>query len=708
MPVSVLIFISVLFSFERYETYDKLKKLEHLIYLSTKTSALIHELQIERGASVGVLENSKDFLSILKEERKKVTKQVNDLTEAFIQIDSNRYDKQLFDTLSHSMNALKHLDAYRQRIDTHTITTNETITFYTELNEKLLNNIAQISKLSVNSNLSNDLVAYINFLFAKDVMGVQRAVGTTILNQSVYQEALVNQFYNLLQIREVYMKNFFIYANKESVQLYYKLLKGDDIQVVQKISNEIISSRNFYRYNEPINFNQKAQFWFENITSQINKLKKVDDYFVNQINIKTDRLINAAKIELFFIILMSCVVTFVVFILGYIISKKIHSSVEQVFLAMEMFFKYVKKEASEIFLIDTYISDEMSEKVQLLNEKILSAKNILDNDCKSLEESLSLSKLYEYAMEKSNIILRINLKKEITYANQQFYKLSGYNKEELIGQPYGYLNSVDIDNIEIEKLYRILNAGKVWRGTLKNRKKDGSDFYSIATIVPIKNKVGDILEYMQIRQDITEVINLHKELEDTQREVIYKMGEILETRNEETGNHVKVVAEYSKLLALKYGMNEDEAELLCHASPMHDIGKVGIPDSILTKPGILTPQEFEVMKNHTTIGYEIMKKSNRPIMKASSIVAHEHHEKWDGSGYPRGLKGENIHIYGRITALADVFDALGSKRSYKDAWKLNDILEFFKEQRGKHFDPLLVDIFFNNLEEFLKIRDQYK
>lgn len=232
--------------------------------------------------------------------------------------------------------------------------------------------------------------------------------------------------------------------------------------------------------------------------------------------------------------------------------------------------------------------------------------------------------------------------------------------------------------------------------------------YSIATVVPIKNKSGDILEYMQIRQDITEVINLHKELEDTQREVIYKMGEIVETRSEETGNHVKVVAEYSKLLAIKYGLSQSEAELLKHASPMHDIGKVGIPDSLLNKPSKLTCEEFEIMKTHTTVGYEILKTSNRPILKASAIVAYEHHEKWDGSGYPRGLSGHDIHIYGRITALADVFDALGSERIYKKAWKLNDILEYFKEEKGKHFDPELVDIFFNNLDEFLEIREKYK
>jgi len=141
---------------------------------------------------------------------------------------------------------------------------------------------------------------------------------------------------------------------------------------------------------------------------------------------------------------------------------------------------------------------------------------------------------------------------------------------------------------------------------------------------------------------------------------------------------------------------------------MHDIGKIGISDDILNKPGKLDKNEWDVMRTHSTIGYEILKNSTRPILQAAATVAYTHHEKWDGSGYPIGLKGEEIHIFGRITAIADVFDALGSDRVYKEAWPLEKILDFFKEQKGKHFDPKLIDIFFDNLDEFLKIRDKYK
>ncbi len=201
---------------------------------------------------------------------------------------------------------------------------------------------------------------------------------------------------------------------------------------------------------------------------------------------------------------------------------------------------------------------------------------------------------------------------------------------------------------------------------------------------------------------------LSKDILETEKEVILTMGSIGESRSQETGNHVKRVAEYSKILALAYGMSEEDAELLKQASPMHDIGKVAIPDAILNKPDTFNAYEREVMDTHAELGFEMTKNSDKPLFKAASVVAHEHHEKWDGTGYPRGLKGDEIHIYGRITAIADVFDALGSDRVYKTAWSDGKIFNFFNEQRAKHFDPTLIDLFFENLEDILDIRDTLK
>ena len=215
-------------------------------------------------------------------------------------------------------------------------------------------------------------------------------------------------------------------------------------------------------------------------------------------------------------------------------------------------------------------------------------------------------------------------------------------------------------------------------------------------------------EYDELQQRLQEVEALQKEIEETQKEVIFTMGAIGEQRSKETGNHVKRVAEYSKLLALHYGLPEEEAERLRQASPMHDIGKVAIPDAILNKCGHLTDDERTVMNSHARLGHEMLRHSQRQLLQCAATVAYEHHERWDGSGYPQELKGEDIHIYGRITALADVFDALGSNRVYKKVWNDKKIFQLFREERGKHFDPDLVDLFFSHLDQFLHVRESLK
>ena len=215
-------------------------------------------------------------------------------------------------------------------------------------------------------------------------------------------------------------------------------------------------------------------------------------------------------------------------------------------------------------------------------------------------------------------------------------------------------------------------------------------------------------EYDKLQQQFAEIKALQDEIEETQREVVFTMGSIGESRSKETGHHVKRVAEYTYLLAKYYGLEETECEMLKQASPMHDIGKIAIPDAILNKPGRFDADERAIMETHAQLGYDMLKHSNRKLLKMAAIVAYEHHEKYNGTGYPNQTKGEEIHIYGRITALADVFDALGSARVYKEAWDDERIFKMFKEERGEHFDPKLIDIFFDNLDQFLVIRDKYK
>ncbi len=207
--------------------------------------------------------------------------------------------------------------------------------------------------------------------------------------------------------------------------------------------------------------------------------------------------------------------------------------------------------------------------------------------------------------------------------------------------------------------------------------------------------------------DVTQVVSLQREMISTQADIIYRMGEIGETRSEEVGHHVRRVALYSRILAELAGLDSEAASTLEMASPMHDIGKVAIPDRVLGKPGKLDDEEWALMKRHASIGHDLLSRSSRPILQAAATVAHQHHERWDGSGYPQGLAGKDIHIYGRITALADVFDALGSDRVYKPAWSLDAILDLLRRERGHHFDPALVDAFLEHLDRFLAVREQY-
>lgn len=207
---------------------------------------------------------------------------------------------------------------------------------------------------------------------------------------------------------------------------------------------------------------------------------------------------------------------------------------------------------------------------------------------------------------------------------------------------------------------------------------------------------------------IIDNIYLHEVIDNSQKELIYRLGEVVESRSNETGYHVKRVAYYSALLAELVGLPETEVELIKSASPLHDIGKIAIPDAILNKPGKLVGDEWEEMKTHALKGYNILNGAGLVLLDVAALIALHHHEKWDGSGYPQGLSKNDIHLYGRITAIADVFDALGSERCYKKAWPLDRILALFEEEKGKHFDPRLISLFMSNLDRFLAIRDRYK
>ncbi|NLM06424.1 MAG: HD domain-containing protein [Tissierellia bacterium] len=212
---------------------------------------------------------------------------------------------------------------------------------------------------------------------------------------------------------------------------------------------------------------------------------------------------------------------------------------------------------------------------------------------------------------------------------------------------------------------------------------------------------------LYIEETLTSYV-FEDELIASQNDIIFLLAELGEKRSYETSMHVRRVSFMAEKLAKLAKLPQRDVSLIKMASPLHDIGKVGIEDAVLNKPGKLTDEEYARMKEHSAIGHTILSPIRRKLLKAADTIAHQHHERYDGRGYPNGLEGEEIHIYARITTVCDVFDALANERPYKKAWEKERVIEEFKNQRGKQFDPLLTDLFLENIDEFYKILEKYK
>jgi putative two-component system response regulator len=211
-----------------------------------------------------------------------------------------------------------------------------------------------------------------------------------------------------------------------------------------------------------------------------------------------------------------------------------------------------------------------------------------------------------------------------------------------------------------------------------------------------------------LRLALTEVVDAHQETHQAHLDTIHRLGMAAECRDGQTAAHLERVGRYCALLARRLGLPEREVEILRHASLLHDVGKIGTPDAILRKPGPLTAAERELMQQHTLIGASLLRDSASEFLRAGESIVLSHHEKWDGSGYPNGLKGEEIPLYGRICAAADVFDALTSRRSYKEPFSNEEAYEILRSGRESHFDPRIVDLFFAHLDEIVAIQQQYR
>lgn len=251
----------------------------------------------------------------------------------------------------------------------------------------------------------------------------------------------------------------------------------------------------------------------------------------------------------------------------------------------------------------------------------------------------------------------------------------------------------------------------------KDQENDEAKGFEIGAVDYITKPVSSVIVKARVRTQLSlydqqvelerQVKEKTKELIETRLTIIKKLSSAAEYKDSDTGLHVIRMSKYCYVMAKNYGFRSNEAELLLSAAPMHDVGKIGIPDSILGKPGKLNDEEWEVMRTHSEIGKNILGDDEYPLLKLAGIVALQHHEKWNGKGYPNGLAGEEIDINARIVAIADVFDALTSERPYKKPWTVEKAVEVIKEESGEHFDPKVVESFIKSLPEIIEIKDKY-
>ena len=238
---------------------------------------------------------------------------------------------------------------------------------------------------------------------------------------------------------------------------------------------------------------------------------------------------------------------------------------------------------------------------------------------------------------------------------------------------------------------------------------NGAESFILVQTQEARNEVDvDLLQLFAANIGVAfDNAHLNEELAATQSELVHTLCEVVEARSNETGLHVVRVGELSSLLAELAGHDERDCALLRQTAPMHDLGKIGIPDHILHKAGPLTADEWAIMRDHARIGHDLLCRSRRPALRTAAIIAGQHHERWDGTGYPHGLNGNGIHIFGRIVCLIDVFDALSHPRCYKEAWEMSRIVEYIRDRSGSQFDPALVDIFLAHIDDFVELWGRY-
>ncbi|HCL56379.1 MAG TPA: diguanylate cyclase [Spirochaetia bacterium] len=328
---------------------------------------------------------------------------------------------------------------------------------------------------------------------------------------------------------------------------------------------------------------------------------------------------------------------------------------------------------------------------------MITQNTVLEKKLGNLED---IFKIFSLPISNESIAGYAALKKE-TLNIPDVYQIKKDN-------PYRFFNNIDvIYQYKTESMLTMpmLDTNQNLVGVLQfiNRQNDENEIKSFSKGDEFIGKYLSSISAIAIKN-----ASFDQLLKESYHETVYRLAVASEFRDLETSLHIQRIGEYSSLLWKKMGNSSEDAEIIKYASQMHDIGKIGIPDRILQKPGPLTADERKIMENHTLIGGKILENSNSSLIHLSQSVALSHHEKWDGTGYPNKLKGEEIPLIGRVVALTDVFDALSSKRVYKPAFGIDKVISIIKEERGKHFDPKILNSFLDTLPQILEIYEKYK
>jgi PAS domain S-box-containing protein len=349
----------------------------------------------------------------------------------------------------------------------------------------------------------------------------------------------------------------------------------------------------------------------------------------------------------------------------------------------------------EIVALDVDITTLYRQYESLLDE--------LNKSAASMEEQRHTLGEYKHALEQGNCICVVDHEYHISNVNEPFERLLGYMPEVLKGRLLTDVAPAMTHEFCVTSAVET-ELGSFAKRIVRFRAHDGQELQINVGCVGVHNLHGELESTFIICQDITETLRINRDMLESQRELLYTMGDVVDNRNHASGQHVRHVSLVSRFLAIQMGLDVDTAEMIEIAAPMHDIGKVGIRDAILNNVEKLSDSEFAEMKEHASIGHSILGKVERPLITLAATIAHQHHERFDGNGYPDGLKGEQIHIAARIVAIADVLDALLSSRAYKPAWVEARVKDYFLEQRGRQFDPSLVDILLEHWPHITALR----